>query len=142
MRLRDVLTITQARLFSPDHDSRQAEVALDREVRSGFGSDLMSDVLCYDVSQGLLITGLVNPQVVRTAEMGDVAAILMVRGKVPPQATLDLARQVGIPILGTPNIMFETCGRLYKSGLNASSRYAEAAGPQGEINDGCKSMPE
>lgn len=142
MHLRDVLTITQARLLSPDHDSRQAEVVLSHEVRSGFGSDLMSDVLCYDVSQGLLITGLVNPQVVRTAEMGDVAAILIVRGKVPPPATLDLARQVGIPILGTPNIMFETCGRLYKAGLNASSRCAEAAGLHGEIDEGCASVPE
>ena len=142
MRLRDVLTITQARLLSPNHDSRQAEAVLDHEVRSGFGSDLMSDVLCYDVSQGLLITGLVNPQVVRTAEMGDVAAILMVRGKVPQQATLDLARQVGIPILGTPNIMFETCGRLYQAGLPASSRYAHPAGLQGEIDDGCASVPE
>jgi hypothetical protein len=142
MRLRDVLTITRARLFFPDADSRQAEVVLDHEIRSGFGSDLMSDVLCFDVSQSLLITGLVNPQVVRTAEMGDVAAILIVRDKVPPQATVDLARQVGIPLLGTPNIMFETCGRLYQAGLSGSSRYAQPAGLQGDIDEDCASVPE
>jgi hypothetical protein len=112
MRLWDVLTISQARPFSPDPD-------LDCEVRSGFASDLMSDVLRYDVSQGLLVTGLANPQVVRTAEMADVAAILLVRGKVPLPETVELAQRVGIPIIGTQLIMFETCGRLYTAGLPA-----------------------
>jgi hypothetical protein len=127
MRLRDILTITQAQLFSPDPASRSGQSALDRDVRSGFGSDLMSDVLCFDVSQGLLITGLVNPQVVRTAEMADIAVVLLVRGKVPPAATIELAQQVGIPILGTPLIMFESCGRLYNAGLPASNRYRNEA---------------
>lgn len=115
MRLYDVLTITQARPFSPDPD-------LDREVQSGFASDLMSDVLRYNVAQGLLVTGLANPQVVRTAEMADVAAILLVRGKVPQSETVELAQQVGIPLLGTQLIMFETCGRLYAAGLPPCSR--------------------
>jgi len=67
-----------------------------REVRVAFGADLMSDVLRYDVSQGLLITGLINPQIVRTAEMADATAILMVRGKIPQPETCKLAEQVGI----------------------------------------------
>jgi predicted transcriptional regulator len=114
--LRDILTITQAQLFSLDTD-------LNCEVRSGFGADLMSDVLRYDVSQGLLITGLINPQIVRTAEMADAAAILMVRGKIPLAETIELARQVGVPIIGTRLTMFETCGRLYTAGLPAARRY-------------------
>lgn len=115
MRLESVLTETNARPISPEPD-------LSREVRSGFASDLMSDVLCYDVTQGLLITGLTNPQIIRTAEMADVAAILVVRGKVPPAETVNLANQVGIPILGTDLIMFETCGRLFAAGLSACKR--------------------
>ena len=94
MRLRDILTITQAYLFS-------SEANLDLEACSGFGADLMSDVLRYDVAQGLLLTGLVNPQIVRTAEMADAVAILMVRGNVPLPETVEVARQVAIPILGT-----------------------------------------
>jgi hypothetical protein len=113
MYLRDVLNITGAESFSPDID-------LDSVVTCGFASDLMSDVLRYDMTQGLLVTGLANPQVVRTAEMADVAAILMARGKVPPPETIQLAREIGIPILGTHMIMFETCGRLYAAGLPAS----------------------
>ena len=80
MLLRDVLTLTQAEIFLPNPNGQLAQADLDREVVSAFGADLMSDVLCYDITQGLLITGLTNPQVVRTAEMADVATILMVRG--------------------------------------------------------------
>jgi predicted transcriptional regulator len=115
MRLHDVLTITQAQLFSPD-------AMPDVEVCSGFGADLMSDVLHYDVAQGLLITGLINPQIVRTAEMADASAILMVRGKTPLLETITLARQIGLPIIGTQLTMFEACGRLYAAGLPAAGR--------------------
>ena len=115
MRLQDVLSHTQARPISRNPDLR-------REVRSGFASDLMSDVLCYDVAQGLLITGLTNPQIIRTAEMADVAAILVVRGKVPPPETVDLAEQLDIPMFGTNLIMFETCGRLFAAGLPPCKR--------------------
>jgi predicted transcriptional regulator len=116
MRLSDVLTITQAQPLSTDPD-------LDREMSRGFASDLMSDVLHYNVTHGLLITGLTNPQIIRTAEVADMAAILMVRGKVPMPETVQLAQKVGIPILGTNLIMFEACGRLYAAGLPACERY-------------------
>ena len=86
-------------------------------MRAGFAADLMSDALRYDLSQAFLVSGLVNPQVVRTAEMADVAAILMVRGKMPPADTLDLADEIGIPFLSTELTMFETCGRLFSAGL-------------------------
>ena len=122
MRLGEALTLTQARLFSPDPVEEQNQHVFDREVRSGFGADLMSDVLHYDVAQGLLITGLINPQIVRTAEMADAAAILMVRGKTPLPETIALAGQVGIPIIGAQLTMFETCGRLYAAGLPAACR--------------------
>ncbi len=116
MHLRDILTVTHAQALSSDPD-------LDREVRTGFASDLMSDVLRYDVAQGLLVTGLANPQVVRTAEMADVAAILIVRGKTPQAETVELSQQIGIPIFGTEYIMFETCGRLYAAGLPACGKH-------------------
>ena len=116
MRLKEVISLTEASALSDGPE-------LDREVRSGFASDLMSDVLRFDVAQGLLVTGLANPQVVRTAEMADVAAILLVRGKTPPTETRDLAQEVGIPIIGTDLIMFETCGRLYAAGLPACGRH-------------------
>jgi hypothetical protein len=123
MRLDEVLTLTQAELYWPPPTDLCSRIALKRQVGNAFGADLMSDVLRYNVAQGLLITGLVNPQIVRTAEMADVTAILMVRGKKPMPETLEVARQIGIPIIGTQLTMFETCGRLYTAGLRAAPRH-------------------
>jgi hypothetical protein len=113
MRLSAVLALTEAKPISPDL------VDPNLEVCSGAAADLMSDCLRYDLNCALLVSGLANPQVVRTAEMADVSAILMVRGKAAPRETLELAREVGIPILCTGLTMFEVCGRLYAAGLPA-----------------------
>jgi len=127
MLVRDVLTLTQAQLLSPNSADAATQVVLEREVLSGFGADLMSDVLCYYSHQGLLLTGLINPQAVRTAEMADMSAILIVRGKTPPPEMLAVAARVGIPILATKLTLFEACGRLYHAGLVAARRYDDAA---------------
>ena len=121
MRLEDILTIAKARLICPDQTSQQGCI-LNREVRVGGGADLMSDVLHYELAQGLLITGLTNPQIIRTAEIADVRAVLVVRGKVPMPETCELAEQVDIPLLSTPLTMFEACGLLYEAGLPAACR--------------------
>jgi hypothetical protein len=71
----------------------------------------------------LLITGLTNPQIIRTAEMADLAAVLLVRGKTPLPETVNLACYAGVPILGTEYTMFEACGRLYARGLPGCKRY-------------------
>jgi predicted transcriptional regulator len=123
MFLRDVLSLTQSQLLSPDPTTLAAQGVFEREVKSAFGADLMSDVLCYQSLQGLLITGLINPQSVRTAEMAEMTAILIVRGKTPSPEMLAVAEQVGIPVMGTKLTMFETCGRLYHAGLVAARRY-------------------
>jgi predicted transcriptional regulator len=90
---------------------------LSREIKGGCGADLMSDVLAYIQPEAVLLTGLCNPQVVRTSQMADVAAIVLVRGKNPPQETVDLANAEGIPLITSPFGMFELCGRLYRAGL-------------------------
>lgn len=87
------------------------------EVHSACGSDMMSDVLAYVKDQAVLITGLVNPQVIRTAEMMDMRCIVFVRNKKPSEEMLELAKESGIVILATSKRMFEACGLLYTSGL-------------------------
>ena len=89
----------------------------DDEVRSACGSDMMSDVLAYVKDQAVLLTGLLNPQVVRTAEMMDIICIVFVRGKSPDEAIIELAKEMNIAVLTTPMRMFEACGVLYSSGL-------------------------
>jgi len=87
------------------------------EVHTAFGADLMSDVLAFARSGCLLITGLTTPQTVRTAFALDIAGILICRGKLPQPQAVEIARELGIPLLRTEYIMFETCGMLYREGL-------------------------
>ena len=93
------------------------EDQLDMEVKTAFVADLMSDVLAFATAGSLLITGLTNPQVVRTADVLDIAAIIMGRGKMPSHETFQLAEEVNIPILTTKYILFEIAGRLYAKGI-------------------------
>ena len=104
-------------------DILQAEVLcgedmLDTEVHSACGSDFMSDVLAYVKNQALLLTGLVNPQVVRTAEMMDMKCIMFVRGKQPDASILELARDRQMVVMATGERMYYACGLLYINGLH------------------------
>ncbi len=93
---------------------------LDRDVTSACGSDMMSDVLAFVKDQAVLLTGLVNAQVVRTAMMMDMLCIVFVRNKKPTQEILDLAEENGIVILTTDKRMYDACGILYSNGLNGA----------------------
>ena len=89
----------------------------DRDVHSACGSDMMSDVLAYVKDQAVLLTGLVNPQVVRTAEMMDMICIVFVRSKSPTAEMVALAEESGMVLLKTSKRMYEACGILYSNGL-------------------------
>ena len=94
----------------------------DREVHSACGSDMMSDVLAYVKDQAVLLTGLVNAQVIRTAEMMDMHCIVFVRSKKPSDEMISLAQESGIVILTTNLRMYEACGILYNEGLNCRDK--------------------
>lgn len=87
------------------------------EVKEACGSDLMSDVLAFVKEQGLLLTGLQNLQVVRTAEMMDMQAIVFVRGKEPDADMIRTAASWNIALMSTEHPMFLACGILYAAGL-------------------------
>ncbi len=110
MKVREVVDILSGRIIVDNHD-------LDEEVPRGGAADLMSDVLAFGTEGMVLMTGLTNPQVVRTAEMAGINVIVIVRDKTPPPETLELARESGITIINTGYTMYEACGRLFKAGL-------------------------
>ncbi len=109
MKLGEVVSIVEGTLlFDAD---------LNVEVPCAGAADLMSDVLALAEPGCVLLTGLCNPQVVRSVEMADMVAIIFVRGKHPPPETVALAKEKGIPAATSPHTMFEMCGRLYGAGL-------------------------
>lgn len=97
------------------------EEFMDRDVFTACGSDMMSDVLAYVKEQAVLLSGLVNPQVVRTAEMMDMQCIVFVRGKKPDQGIIDLAKDRDIVLMSTKQPMFASCGMLYEKGLRGGA---------------------
>ena len=93
------------------------EEGLNLHVYSACGSDMMSDVLAFVKDQAVLITGLVNSQVIRTAEMMDMNCVVFVRSKMPTAEMIELAKESGIVLLATSKRMYEACGILYSNGL-------------------------
>lgn len=110
MKLSEVKEILNAEVVA-------GEEFLDREVKSAFGSDLMSDVLAFVKDQALLLTGLVNGQVIRTAEMMDIKAIVFVRGKKPTEDIAELAKEYSMVVMTTDYTLYPSCGKLYCAGL-------------------------
>ena len=93
------------------------EENLNKHVYSACGSDMMSDVLAYVKDQAVLLTGLVNSQVVRTAEMMDMVCVVFVRNKQPTEEMIELAQEHNIVLLKSKKRMYEACGKLYSAGL-------------------------
>jgi predicted transcriptional regulator len=110
MKLGEIIKIVEGLLITENAD-------LNAEIHCACGADLMSDVLTHTRTGALLLTGLTNPQAVRTAEVADIAAIVFVRGKKPPPETVALAAEKGIPLVAAPYTMFELCGRLFRAGM-------------------------
>lgn len=110
MKISEIQTLLEAEVLCGDD-------LLDKEVASACGSDMMSDVLAYVKDQAVLLTGLVNPQVVRTAEMMDMVCVVFVRSKAPTEEMVALAKDHGMVLLQTRKRMYEACGKLYAAGL-------------------------
>lgn len=110
MLLKEISRILNARVLV-------GEQLLETEIDSACGSDLMSDVLAFVKDHAMLLTGLINPQVVRTAEMMDIKVIAFVRGKFPSEEMINLARDKGMLLMSTDYPLYIACGRLYKGGL-------------------------
>ena len=110
LKVRQIVDILDAEILVGEEN-------LDMEIYSGCGADLMSDVMAFVKESVILCTGLVNPQVVRTCEMMDIKVICFVRGKVPGENIVELAKEMGISVLTTKNPLFITCGKLYDAGL-------------------------
>lgn len=113
MKIKEIQDLLQAELLCGGD-------ALEGEVDSACCSDMMSDVLAYVKDQGVLLTGLVNAQVIRTAAMMDMPCIVFVRSKIPTEEMLILAEECGIVVMRSTRRAYEACGILYSNGLSGN----------------------
>ena len=110
MILSEVIQIVEGMLITPNAN-------LQLEIKGGFAGDLMSDVLASIMPEAVLITGLSNPQVVRTAIIADVRAIIFARGKSLSPETIQLAIEEKIPVISSKLGLYEISGRLMHANL-------------------------
>ncbi len=110
MKLSRIQEVLEAQVIAGNGD-------LDETVEYGYGCDLMSDVLAYVQSNVVLLTGLVHPQVIRTAEMLDIKAIVIVRGKEPGPDLIEMANRRDLVIMTTRHSLFTASGMLFDAGL-------------------------
>jgi predicted transcriptional regulator len=114
MNLKELAEVINAEVISSDVDLSEVSVPF------AYACDLMSDVLAFCSPGSLLLTGLTNIQIVRTAQMLDLPAVVFVRGKIPLEETVSLAKESGIPVLLTKSSLYEACGKLYSAGVKPS----------------------
>ena len=115
MTIRQVMEIVDGKVLI-------GEDRLDARVDTACGSDLMSDVLAFVKEKTVLITGLINPHVLRTAEMLDITCIVFSRGKMPSEEMLEMAEEIGITVISSPLTTYTACGELYVHGLPGTKR--------------------
>lgn len=113
MKITEIIDILEAEVICGDN--------FDLDIHTACGSDMMSDALAFVKDQGILLTGLMNTQAVRTAEMLDMWCIAFVRGKYPNEDVINLAKDRDIMLLTTKHRMFTACGRLYAAGLGGGN---------------------
>lgn len=114
MTIKEIVDILDARIL------RGAD-RLDQNVYSACCSDLMSDVLAFVNEKTVLLTGLTNAHVVRTAEMLDLKCLIFARGKIPQEDVLDRADELGLVVLTARKTMFTCAGLLYEGGLRGAA---------------------
>lgn len=114
MKIRELIPLLDAKVLL-------GEDKLDQEVHTACGSDLMSDVLAFVKDKTVLITGLTNVHVMRTAEMLDIHCVVFARGKLPPEEVLEEAEELGIVVLSTANTTYTTCGLMYEAGIRGTN---------------------
>ncbi len=111
MKIQEIASILKAEVCTRSDYS-------DIDLQTACSADLMSDVMAFSKGNAMLLTGLVNPQVVRTAEMMDIKVVVFVRGKTPPMPMIELAEEKGIVLLTTEYPLFAASGKLYTNGIH------------------------
>ena len=115
MTLKEVKDILNAEVLCGEH-------LLDQEVITAFACDLISEMLSLASSNTLIITSLINPHVIHTAEVMDAVGVIFVGGKKPSEDIINNLNRGNIPLLSTPFLIFNACGLLFSNGIEGCMR--------------------
>lgn len=110
MKIYEVKEILDATVLS-GHDQ------MDQTVVGAGGADIMEAFLAAATKDAVILTGLTNDEVIRTAKVAGVAAVVFVRGKKPGESAIELARSYNLPAMVTRHSLFVASGKLYMNGL-------------------------
>jgi predicted transcriptional regulator len=86
---------------------------IENEIKGGYVSDLLSDVMGYAGEGEVWITLQTHQNVVAVASLKELAAIILVKGFKPETETIVLSETEHIPVLGTSMSTFEITGKVY-----------------------------
>lgn len=117
MRATEIAQITHAEIITGQ------DIADNLDIQTACGCDLMSDAIAFVKQRVALLTGLTNPQVLRTADLLDIHLIIFVRGKRPSPEMIQMAQDQGTVLMRTHDSMFIACGELYKAGIHGDVSY-------------------
>lgn len=118
MTLQEIRNLLDAEILSCGNQ-------MHKEVHRAFAADTMSDLLAFGKAGHILLTRITSPQVVRTSDLLEITAIVMVRGKIPPPEVIQLAEELNVPILATRFLQFDVSGLLYANGLRGNLEKAD-----------------
>lgn len=91
---------------------------LANEVKGGYASDLLSDVIANAQERDLWVTLQTHQNIIAVASMKELAGIVLVNAREPEPDTLEKAKEENVPLLVSPLPSFELIGRLYKLGVS------------------------
>lgn len=89
----------------------------DKEIEGAFVSDMLSDVMAGAQAGSVWVTVQTHKNIIAAANLVDVPAIIIVRGKKVPEDTLQMADRVGVTVFGTDLDSFKVAVSLYQAGI-------------------------
>lgn len=110
MKVYEIKDILEAEVLSGENH-------LDKTVIGAGGADIMEAFLAAVTKDAAILTGLTTDDVIRTAKVASVAAVVFVRGKKPSDNTIRLAQTYELPTMVTRLSLFVASGKLYMYGL-------------------------
>ena len=85
----------------------------DREISSGYASDLLSDVMANAKADGVLVTVQAHKNSVAVASLVDLGAIIVCNSRPLPEDMVEAARAEGVAVFRSAQNAFEVSGRLW-----------------------------